>query len=430
MWQLMLWGSCAFILYTYFGYPALLYIIGKIRKQRVRNDLGRPELPSVCLIISAFNEERVIGDKTQNSLSQRYPADKLTVLVASDGSTDRTCEIVREFADYGVELVHNDSRRGKSAVLNDVVRARNEDIIVFTDANSLLSEDAVGKLARQFNDPASGCVIGRLRYVERETSSVGKGEGVYWRYEGLVSRLESALHSVLVANGAIFAIRRELFQELYPEVANDFQIPIDIADGGHGVVYAPEAEAVEHTTVFWREEFQRKVRIILRGLTGFSVLRRRIRGFRLWQFSSHKLLRWMVGPFLVIAFVSNAVLATTSKVYAGLFVLQLLFYFAALIGSFLRHVENPKKIFYVPFYFTMVNAAALVGIVKFLGGQRQTVWEKAESTRLTPVEPLARDNVCPPERETAGARDMTGSHLAHDHATEKATGPRAKVAKN
>jgi hypothetical protein len=235
---------------------------------------------------------------------------------------------------------------------------------------------------------------------------------------------------VLVANGPIFAIRRELFQELYPEVANDFQIPIDIADGGHGVVYAPEAEAVEHTTVFWREEFQRKIRIVLRGLAGFSVLRRRIRGFRLWQFASHKLLRWMVGPFLVIAFVSNAVLATTSGLYAGFFVLQVLFYLAALIGSFLRHVDNPKKIFYVPFYFTMVNAAALVGMVKFLGGQRQVVWEKAESTRLKPVEPLAREQVRPPGRKAAGAGSVTGPRLSHDGAAEKPSGQRAKVAKN
>jgi cellulose synthase/poly-beta-1,6-N-acetylglucosamine synthase-like glycosyltransferase len=429
MWQLMLWGSCAIIFYTYFGYPALLYLMGKLRKRRIHSGVNHPELPSVCLIISAFNEERVIGNKIQNSLSQRYPADKLTVLVASDGSTDRTCEIVEEFADYGVELVHNDNRRGKSAVLNDVIRARTEDIIVFTDANSLLSGDAVGKLARRFDDPEIGCVIGRLRYVEREASSVGKGEGAYWRYEGLVSRLESGLHSVLVANGPIFAIRRELFRQLYPEVANDFQIPIDIADGGHGVVYAPEAEAVEHTTVFWREEFRRKVRIVLRGLTGFSALRRRMRGFRLWQFTSHKLLRWMVGPFLIAAFVSNAVLATTSTVYAGLFALQLLFYLAALIGSFLRHVENPKKIFYVPFYFTMVNAAALVGITKFLGGQRLRVWEKAESTRLTPVEPLTRDTVSPPEKETRGAGHMTSPRSVNDNAG-KAPGPRAKVAKN
>lgn len=390
MWQLLLWGSVAVILYSYFGYPLLLLLVGKFGRRRSRQTSSTTELPSVCLIISAFNEDRVIRDKIQNSLSQQYPADKLTILVASDGSTDGTCAIVGEFFEYGVELHHRTSRRGKSAVLNDVIRTRGEDIVVFTDANSVFSRDAVGNLARQFADPSIGCVVGRLRYVDRDWSSIGKGEGAYWRYEGVVSRLESALSSVLVANGSIFAIRRELFQDLYPEVANDFQIPIDIAANGHGVVYEPRAEAIEHTAEYWREEFQRKVRIVLRGLTGFSVLRSRIRGFRLWQFASHKLLRWLAGLFLLTAFAANAVLAASSTAYAVLFWLQVLFYAAAFVGSRLRHIGKPRKVFYVPFYFTMVNAAALVSIIKFLGGRRQTVWEKAESTRLSPVSSVDR----------------------------------------
>jgi len=390
MWQLLLWGSVAVILYSYFGYPLLLFLVGKFGRRRSRQTSSTTELPSVCLIISAFNEDRVIRDKIQNSLSQQYPADELTILVASDGSTDGTCDIVGEFFEYGVELYHRPSRRGKSAVLNDVIRTRGEDIVVFTDANSVFSRDAVGHLARQFADPSIGCVVGRLRYVDRDWSSIGKGEGAYWRYEGVVSRLESALSSVLVANGSIFAIRRELFQDLYPEVANDFQIPIDIAANGHGVVYEPRAEAIEHTAEYWREEFQRKVRIVLRGLTGFSVLRSRIRGFRLWQFASHKLLRWLAGLFLLTAFAANAVLAASSTAYAVLFWLQVLFYAAAFVGSRLRHIGKPRKVFYVPFYFTMVNAAALVSIIKFLGGRRQTVWEKAESTRLSPVTSVDR----------------------------------------
>jgi cellulose synthase/poly-beta-1,6-N-acetylglucosamine synthase-like glycosyltransferase len=418
MWQLLLWGSVFVILYSYVGYPLLLYLAGKIGIRRSRRETEAADLPSVCLIISAFNEEQVIRDKIQNSLSQQYPADKLTILVASDGSTDRTCDIVGEFFDYGVELHHRDGRRGKSAVLNDVIRSRGEDVVVFTDANSLFCRDAVSKLARRFNDPSIGCVVGRLRYVDREWSSVGKGEGAYWRYEGMVSRLESALSSVLVANGSIFAIGRELFQELYPEVANDFQIPIDIASRGRGIVYEPQAEAIEHTAEYWREEFKRKVRIILRGLTGFSVLRKRIHGFRLWQFVSHKLIRWMVGLFLFIAFAANAALASSSTFYAVLFGLQVLFYLAAIVGSRLRHAEKPRKIFYVPFYFAMVNAAALVGIIKFFGGHRQRVWDKAESTRLAPVPSVERASVYGGNPAARGGDDV------------EAPTPREKVAKN
>ena len=259
MWQLLLWGSILVVLYSYFGYPILLYLIGKFGRRKPPRPAPTGEMPSVCLIISAFNEETVLYDKIQNSLSQKYPADKLTILVASDGSPDRTVEIAEGFADYGVEVVHRNERRGKSAVLNDVIAGRRDDVIVFTDANSVFSEDAIGRLVRNFSDPSIGCVVGRLRYVDRETSSVGKGEGAYWKYEGMVSRLESALSSVLVANGSIFAIRRSLFQILYPEVANDFQVPMDIAAQGAGVVYEPRAEAIEHTAELWREEFQRKV---------------------------------------------------------------------------------------------------------------------------------------------------------------------------
>jgi cellulose synthase/poly-beta-1,6-N-acetylglucosamine synthase-like glycosyltransferase len=387
MWQLLLWGSVLVVLYPYFGYPVLLYLIGVFGKRRKPRVDPTADPPSVCMIISAFNEETVIYDKIQNSLSQHYPAERLTILVASDGSGDRTVKIAEGFSEYGVEVFHRDARRGKSAVLNDVIPRRKEDVIVFTDANSVFAPDAVGRLVRSFSDPSIGCVVGRLRYVNPESSSVGKGEGAYWKYEGMVSRLESALSSVLVANGSIFAIRRDLFQTLFPEVANDFQIPIDIAARGAGIIYEPRAEAIEHTTELWWEEFQRKVRIILRGLTGYSVLRHRIRGFRRWQFVSHKLLRWMIGMYLLTAFAANAVLAAQSSFYAGLFGLQLLFYGSAAVGSRFRHSERPRKIFYVPFYFTMVNAAALVGLVKFLVGKRQTVWEKAESTRPGGVVP-------------------------------------------
>jgi len=406
MWQLLFWGSVAVVFYSYVGYPAVLLILGALRK-RTRYSADSNSLPSVCLIISAFNEERVIRDKLQNGLSQQYPADKLTILVASDGSTDGTMALAREFAEYGVETHHRSARRGKSAVLNDVIRTRKEDLIVFTDANALFERDAISRLARCFVDPTVGCVVGRLRYISDGASSVGKGEGAYWRYENMISRLESALHSVLVANGSIFAIRRGLFRELYPEVANDFQIPIDIAAQGRGVVYEPLAQAVERTTEYWREEFQRKVRIILRGLTGFSVLKGRIRGFRLWQFASHKLLRWMVGLFLVLAFVANAVLAASSAVYAALFAFHVLFYVFAAVGSRLRHVGRPRRLFYLPFYFTMVNAAALVGIIKFFGGQRQTVWDKAESTRVAPA------------GATPGTPDLAGLHDAAKSQTEE-----------
>ena len=145
--------------------------------------------------------------------------------------------------------------------------------MVFTDANCMYEQDALLKLSRHFSNPEIGCVVGKLSYVERHLTSVGKGEGIYWKYEEKIKILESKLSSVLVGNGAIFAIRKELFSHLYPEVANDFQLPVEIGSRGYGIVYDQEAVTIERSTIFWQEEFQRKVRIVLRGLTGFSILK-------------------------------------------------------------------------------------------------------------------------------------------------------------
>jgi cellulose synthase/poly-beta-1,6-N-acetylglucosamine synthase-like glycosyltransferase len=384
MWHLLFWGSLAIIGYTYFGYPALLYLIAKLRRwsSPVAGE-AHDELPSVCLVISAYNEEAVIRQKLENSLALDYPSDRLTILVASDGSTDATVAIARDFE--GVVVRHYPERRGKSAVLNDVVSSLDQDIVVFTDANASFAPDAIERMAVRFADPGIGCVVGKLRYVEAGSTSVGRGENIYWKYEALISRLESRLRSVLVANGSIFAIRRDLFRELYPDVANDFQIPTDVSSQGRGVVYEPRALAEEHTTVYWQEEFDRKVRIVLRGLTGFALMRHRIRGLRRWQFWSHKLLRWMVGFFLFLALGANVVLAGGSFFFTITLAAQIVFYFAALNGWMAKGARRPRRAFYIPFYFTMVNASAAVAIIKFLVGQRQRVWDKAESTRLAPV---------------------------------------------
>jgi len=384
MWQFVFWSSLALVLYSYAGYPLILFLVSKLRKGDKRAPAS-DQLPRVCLLISAFNEEKVIRKKIENSLSLDYPRDKLTILVASDGSNDQTVEIVEDYADLGVRLFHRPVRAGKSAVLNAVVNTIRDEVVVFTDANAMFAEDALKRLVSHFADPEIGCVVGKLRYVERHTTSVARGEGLYWRYEGMLSLLESSLHSVLVANGSIFAIRRDLFPDLYPEVANDFQIPIEIGAGGHGIVYEPRALAFEQSAMLWQEEFQRKVRIIVRGLSGLWRLRAKITGFRRWQFVSHKLLRWAVGPILLATLVSNALLMRDSVFYTLTMTGQLFLYLAALNGWRMRKTRKSHPLFYLPFYFTMVNLAAVVAFVKFLAGERRSVWEKAESARMVPA---------------------------------------------
>jgi biofilm PGA synthesis N-glycosyltransferase PgaC len=382
MWLFLFWASLGLVLYTYAGYPAILYLIGRFRGHRDA-PVERSHAPSVCLIISAFNEERVIRQKIENSLALERVG-PLTIIVASDGSNDRTVAIAREYEDHGV-LVHDSPlRKGKNATLNDVVRGLNQEIIVFTDANSLLAPDAVVRLAARFRDASVGCVVGELKYSD-DTTSVGEGENLYWRYEARIKLWESRLGSVLVANGSIFAVRRPLFRDCFPDLANDLQTPFDVANQGYGTVYEPGAIAVERTAELWEEEFGRKVRIVLQGLTGFARLSSRMHGMRLWQFVSHKLIRWCVGASLVVTLVSTAVLARDSVWFAACLALQLACYALAFGGWLMRRSEKMPRALQVPFYFAMVNGAALVAMGRFVAGSRQVVWEKAESTRNSPA---------------------------------------------
>jgi poly-beta-1,6-N-acetyl-D-glucosamine synthase len=379
MWLFLFWASLGLTLYTYAGYPAILYLIGRLRARREAPATNSGS-PSVCLIISAFNEENVIRQKIENSLALERSG-PMTIIVASDGSSDHTVAIAREYEDHGVTVMHSPLRRGKNTVLNDVVREVSEDIIVFTDANSLLARDAVLRLLARFHEPSVGCVVGELKYAQ-DTTAVGEGESLYWRYESRLKTWESGLGSVLVANGSIFAVRSQLFSDLFPDVANDFQTPFDVANLGYDTVYEPRAVAVERSAELWEEEFGRKVRIVLQGLTGFGRLRSRMHGLRLWQFISHKLIRWCVGAVLMVTLVSTVMLSRDNVYFAAFLAVQVLCYLAAFGGWLSRGRKKMPRALHVPFYFTMVNWAALIAMSRFVTGARQVVWEKAESTRL------------------------------------------------
>ncbi len=380
MWQLLFWGCVGLVVYAYAGYPAILFVWGRLRPRRRRTEPAPVEPPRVAVVVSAWNEAAVIRRRIENCLELDWPRDRLSIVVADDGSTDETVSIAREYVELGVRVVHDARRRGKSAVLNDVVPHLDADVVVFTDANSRFESDAVRRLVERFADERVGCVVGRLRYVDPRRSASGRGEGLYWRYEGALSRLESRLGRVLVANGSIFAMRRSLFRPLYPDVANDFQIPVDVRAQGFDVLYAPDAVATEPVAARWDEEFGRKVRIVLRGLTGYARLRSRIRGVHRWQFVSHKLLRWFVGAAALGALVASAALAD-GAFYAAALGAQAAFYAAAAVGWATRRREPPLRWATVPCYFAMVNAAALVALARFVSGERLSVWSKAESAR-------------------------------------------------
>jgi biofilm PGA synthesis N-glycosyltransferase PgaC len=376
--RLLFFGVMGCIIYSYAGYPLVLMIAGLFRRHRSISDSGFQ--PSITLIISAHNEERIIRDKIDNSLKLDYPKSRLKILVASDGSVDSTNDIVKEYEGTNVVLKAFDNREGKSSTLNKAVLGLEDDILIFSDANAFYRKDAVKRLIEAFRDPQVGCVVGRLIYLDND-SYVGKGEGLYWRYESYLNQLESRLGSVLVGTGTIFAIRRELFRPVMRDVANDFQLPAEVASQGCEVVYEREAIAYERSTYFCKEEFSRKKRIIVRGLTGYKHLRGHFGGrFRVFQFFSRKMLRWWIGPMLPLLYVSNLMLISDPSFFA-LFLLQNLFYVFAAVGAFLRRGSIQSRVFLVPFYFTIVNMAALAAIVTYFFGRRVSSWEKAETTR-------------------------------------------------
>ncbi len=383
--RLLIYSIIAVIFFVYAGYPLILFLIGLFKK---KGKLPlQYELPSVAMIISAHNEEKMIREKIENSLKIDYPPELLKIIVASDGSVDGTDQVVREYEDRNVVLKSFVRREGKSATLNKSVLGIDEEVILFSDTNVFYRADAVKKLIRNFADENVGCVVGKLVYVD-DDSYVSRGESLYWKYEGLLNRMESRLSSVLVATGAIFAIRRELFRPVMKDIANDLQIPSNVASQKYGTVYEGEAIAYERSTYFFREEFNRKRRIIIRGLTGFNHLKHDFGGtFRTFQFVSRKLLRWWIGVMLPVLYAANIFLLD-DPLYLAFFIFQTAFYLSAIVGAILRRGRYRSKIFFVPFYFVMVYGATLAAFITYFSGGRLSSWEKAETTRDVKNHPL------------------------------------------
>jgi len=365
----------AIILYVYIGYPLILQLLSSFGKTIEKENI----FPIVTLFIPAHNEAEVIRQKIENSLNLDYPRKKLEIIVASDGSTDGTGDIVREYAEIGVLFFESKKRGGKNSLINRYINNATGEIIIFTDANSFYKEAAIKKLVINFNDKSVGCVVGNLKYIDKKTS-VGKGEGLYFRYESMIKMLESRHGTLVAATGSIYAIRKSLFTPLDMDVANDLAHPIQIAASGYKVVFEPEAVVYEKATSSPAEEFKRRARIVTRGLTAFLRYRKKYRMIRgMWGFCfvSHKLIRWFV-PFLLIAlFLTNLFLY--SSFFKFTLYGQIGFYGAALAGAFFK--EKTGKVFSIPFYFCLINFAALMGIIKYFKGARESVWEVAKTTR-------------------------------------------------
>jgi cellulose synthase/poly-beta-1,6-N-acetylglucosamine synthase-like glycosyltransferase len=337
------------------------------------------EWPPVTVIIAAHDEERVIAGKLENSLRLDYPGDKLQLVVAADGCTDRTVEIVLSFEKYGIEISEQKEHRGKTSALNQAVKNARGGIIIFSDANGMYRPETLRRLIRHFSDASVGCVCGNLVLTNPGEKDIGEGENLYWRYEKWIKRQESDFNSLIGANGSIFAIRRELYTPLDDDIIDDFTTPLLIYRKGYRVIYEEGAESFEESNENSAQGFSRKVRIILRQLVALKRYRSSIRpfsGVMGFQLVSHKLLRWlvplwMIGIFIITLFICE------SPSGRLLMAFQVLFYGAALLGYLQERAGSSRSapLVRIPFYFCMMNLAALWGLVKFTAGRTQPKWQ-------------------------------------------------------
>lgn len=378
---LVFWGAALGLVQTYFLYPIILFLAAQFQgSSQFASSID--EYPSVAVVIAAYNEDEIISDKIENSLELTYPSEKLEIIVFSDASSDRTDEIVRSYADEGVRLMRIEGRVGKTECQNRVAEAVESDILVFSDANSMYEPDAITNLVRRFS-PGVGCVVGELRYsVDNEGESGVEGESVYWQYEQYIKRLESAVNSLVGANGSIYAIRASSYVPLPREETSDFGEPLSIVKTGEAVKYATDAIAREQTGESTQSELNRRKRIITRTWNTLTNYTRLLNPFKYPRFSfqliSHKLLRWLSPVFLLLTLVSNVLLValSSSPVYAVTLALQFLFYGLAVVGAITdRFSIDSLPYVHVPYYFLVANYGMSVGLYQFLGGMNVVTWE-------------------------------------------------------
>ena len=381
----ILWVALAAVAWTYAGYPLLLLTLARLRP--TSHDPQHPHQsaplePTVTVIISAYNEEKAIRHKLESTLALDYPPEKLEVIVASDCSTDQTHDIVRALAPRGVRLVVLPERAGKTAAQNLAAAEAKGEVLIFTDATTELTRDSVRQLVARFADPRIGCVGAELEYVSEGGSAVGKGGSLYWRYEKRVKQLEGAVSTLIGVSGCLYAVRAGAYRPIEPDLISDFAIASDIFQRGFITVYGGGAVSSEKTHEETSQEFEMRVRVIIRTIHALVRRARMLNPFRYGFFSlqlfSHKVLRYLVPELLLAIFASGLFLALrggpAAPVYRALTVAQLALYFAAAVGWLRQKLGLRLPLVHIPFYFLVVNLAALWALVLYLRGERKVTW--------------------------------------------------------
>lgn len=376
LFELIFWASIVFVLYAYAGYLLTLMVLSFVRNRPVRKaDIA----PSVSFIITAYNEERRIVAKLENSLQLDYPRQRFELIVASDCSMDGTDDIVREYASSGVRLIRAVERKGKEAAQQLAVSETSGEILVFSDTATTLPQNAITNIVKSFNDPSVGCVSSVDRFMDAD----GKvsGEGAYVRYEMLLRTLETKVNTLVGLSGSFFAARRQVCAPWASDLQSDFNTLLNSMRLGLRGVSDPDSVGYYKNLADGTKEYQRKVRTVLRGIAvlmkSLPMLNPIKYGLFAWQLFSHKLCRWLV-PFAMIAIlISNAVLAVGSYVYRLVFGAQLAFYVLAACYHWFKWIPD-KNVFRLPSFFVIVNLSILDAWYRYLRGDRIFRWEPSK----------------------------------------------------
>jgi len=378
-WEFVFWAAAAAVVYAYAGYPVVVWVLSRVfgRKPQPPIIAGDDQLPSLTLLIAAHNEEDVIADRLRNALAMSYPSDRLKILVASDGSSDHTAALVSTFADQGVRLLDLEHRRGKSSALNAAMAEIDSEVVLLSDANTQIEPNAARSLARWFADPSVGIVCGRLMLKDPVTGT--NADGLYWAYETFLKKCEGRLGALLGSNGAIYAIRRELYTDIPARtIVDDFVIPLQAKLRSKcRIVYDYEAVATEETAHTVLSEFCRRSRIGAGGFQALTMLWRLLSprwGWLAFAFVSHKLMRWLC-PFALIAMLLASGAMAREPFYRYAFLAQLCFYLLSGLAVMIPAGVGSLRAFRLATMFTSMNAALAVGFWRWVSGMHSGVWQ-------------------------------------------------------
>jgi cellulose synthase/poly-beta-1,6-N-acetylglucosamine synthase-like glycosyltransferase len=387
--KIVFWIFLFLVFYAYLGYGILLYFLVRLKETFGKKDaviIDGPFEPQVTLFVTAFNEKDFVDMKLKNSFSLDYPKEKVRHIWVTDGSDDGTPDLLRKYE--GVEVYHQPERLGKIAAMNRGMQFVKTPIVIFSDGNTMLGKESIRRIVKLFSNAKVGCVSGEKRIFSKDTTAAT--EGIYWKYESKLKQLDARLYSVVGAAGELFALRTELFQPVERDtLLDDFIISLRIAEQGYTIQYDPDAYAIENPSASVREELKRKIRISAGGIQSIIRLKELLNPFRFgilsFQYISHRVLRWTLAPLgLPVMLLCNLAISLLTgvfdyaSIYNWLFWGQCLFYAIALLGWYLEERNIKVKIFYIPYYFFIMNLAVYLGFIRYVKKQQSVNWERAK----------------------------------------------------